>query len=66
MSPALLSMWISISAMGLLAVAAVLIFLSRNKLKNSFLKFFTALIAYICLIIGGILIFFIVVGGPTN
>lgn len=66
MSPALLSMWISISAIGLLALAAIFIYISRNKLKNSILKLITALIAYVCLIVGGIIIFFIVVGGPTE
>lgn len=66
MSPGLLSMWISLAAIGMMVLAAVLIYISRNKFKNAVLRFITALIAYIFLVISGIIIFFIVLGGPTE
>ncbi|KAB2333694.1 DUF2768 domain-containing protein [Cytobacillus gottheilii] len=65
MSDSLMKMWISLSSMGFMFISILLIYLSRFKLKNKTLKFITAFIAYILMIISGIIIFLIVFGGPT-
>ncbi|MDQ0155230.1 DUF2768 domain-containing protein [Robertmurraya andreesenii] len=65
MSPAMVKMWISISSMGFMFVSIILIYLSRYKLKNRIIKFISAFIAYSLLIISGIIIFLVVMGGPT-
>ncbi|MDF1507715.1 DUF2768 domain-containing protein [Robertmurraya sp. DFI.2.37] len=66
MSPAMLKMWISISAMGFMFISIIMIYFSRYKLKNSVIKFITALIAYVLMIFSGIIIFFVVLSGPTT
>lgn len=66
MSPGLMRMWISISGIGFLAISVFLIYLSRYKLKNRILKGITALLAYILLVLGGLIIFIIVIAGPSN
>ena len=53
MSPGMLKMWISIAGMGIMFLAIITIYLSRYKLTG-ILKFFTAVLAYIFLIISGI------------
>lgn len=58
MSPAMLKMWVSIAGMVLMALAVLTIYLSRYKLKG-FLKFFTALIAYVLMIVSGLTIFIV-------
>ncbi|WP_080845443.1 DUF2768 domain-containing protein [Cytobacillus gottheilii] len=65
MSVSLMKMWISLSSMGFMFISILLIYLSRFKFKNKTLKLITALIAYILMIISGIIIFLIVFGGPT-
>ncbi|MBB6444709.1 DUF2768 domain-containing protein [Bacillus benzoevorans] len=66
MSPALMKMWVSLSGMGFMVISVVLIYLSRYKFKNGVLKTITAIIAYILLLLAGLIIFFIVLAGPTN
>jgi len=58
-------MYISFGGMALLIVAAVLIELSRRKLKGIF-SVLTALIAYFSFFAGGIIILYIVFSGPTG
>lgn len=58
MSPAMLKMWISIVGLGLMFLAIAAIYLSRFKLKG-ILRFVTAIIAYIFMIISGIIIFLV-------
>ncbi|MFC3882733.1 DUF2768 domain-containing protein [Bacillus songklensis] len=65
MSPALMKMWISFGSMGLMFLAVIFIYLSRFKLKG-FFKFLTALIAYSCMIVAGIIIIFVVFSGPVQ
>ncbi|WP_210365518.1 DUF2768 domain-containing protein [Bacillus sp. REN3] len=65
MSPALLKMYISFAAMGSMMLSLVAIYFSRFKLKG-FLKVLTAIIAYVLMIIAGLIIFFVVFSGPTN
>jgi hypothetical protein len=59
-------MWVSIAGMGLMAIAMVVIYLSRYKIKFKFLKAITAIIAYLCLIIGGLIMVYVVFTGPTS
>lgn len=58
MSPAMLKMWISIAGMGLMFLAILLIYLSRFKL-HGILRFITAIVAYILVVLSGIIIFFV-------
>lgn len=58
MSPAMLKMWISIVGLGLMFLAISAIYLSRYKLKGV-LRFVTALIAYIFMIVSGFFLFLV-------
>ncbi|MFC4387669.1 DUF2768 domain-containing protein [Gracilibacillus marinus] len=64
MSPSMLMMWISFAGMFALILAIGLILLSRYKLSG-FLAGFVAFLAYIFLIVGGLIIAFVVLRGPT-
>ncbi len=66
MSPSLMKMWISLASMGFMFLSIILIYLSRFKLSNRVLKFFTAFIAYVLMAMSGLIIFLIVFGGPTS
>ncbi|MGE8204341.1 DUF2768 domain-containing protein [Heyndrickxia sp. NPDC080065] len=66
MSESMFKMWVSIAGMGLMAIAMVTIYFSRYKIKVKFLKVFTALIAYLCLIVGGLIMVYVVFTGPTG
>lgn len=65
MTPGLQKMWISLIAMGFMAMSVLFIYVSRYKLKGIF-KGLTALVAYIFMIVAGFIIFVVVVSGPTN
>ena len=58
MSPGIVKMWISIVGMGLMFMAIAAIYLSRFKLKG-ILRIITAVLAYIFLIISGIVLFLV-------
>ncbi|WP_163537777.1 DUF2768 family protein [Gracilibacillus sp. YIM 98692] len=60
----MMKMWISFIGMFALLLSIGLILLSRYKLKG-LLSFIVAFFAYISLIIGGIIIAFVVLSGPT-
>ena len=64
MSPSLMKMWVSLASMGFMFLAILLIYLSRYKF-GGVLKFVTALVAYILMIVSGIIIFLVVFSGPT-
>jgi len=66
MSPSLLKMWISLAGMGFMFVSIILIYFSRFKFSNKLLKGTTAIIAYLLMILSGIIIFFVVLFGPTS
>lgn len=51
--------------MGFMFISILMIYLSRYKINNRVIKFVTALIAYILMIISGIIMFFVVFTGPT-
>ncbi|KGX87972.1 DUF2768 domain-containing protein [Pontibacillus litoralis] len=65
MSLGMLKMYISFAGIIFMFLAAVLIYLSRYKMKGFFAAI-TAVLAYIFLILGGIIIFYIVFSGPTG
>jgi L-asparagine transporter-like permease len=65
LSPGLIKMWISFVAIILMIVASGTIFLSRNKLKG-FWRSITAVVAYFCMVIAGILMVFVVFSGPSG
>lgn len=60
----MMMMWVSFAGMGALIFAILLILLSRYKLKGV-LANITALIAYLFLIVGSLIIAFVVFSGPT-
>ncbi|MCJ7839452.1 DUF2768 domain-containing protein [Lederbergia sp. NSJ-179] len=66
MSVSMQKMWISIIGMFLLALAMLAIYVSRYKVKNKWFKSITAIVAWICLMVGGLIMLFIVLSGPTN
>ncbi|WP_062104798.1 DUF2768 domain-containing protein [Bacillus niameyensis] len=65
MSVSMQKMWISIIGMGLFLVAMFAIYITRYKLKNKFLKIVTSIVAWLSLIVGGIIMLYIVLAGPT-
>ncbi|GGB33540.1 DUF2768 family protein [Virgibacillus dakarensis] len=64
MSVGLIKMWISFAGIILLFMAIGLILLSRYKLRGFFAGVVSVL-AYLCFILGSIIIFYIVFSGPT-
>lgn len=64
MTPSLQKMWISFVGMGFMFISLFFIYISRYKLKG-LLKGLTAIIAYICMLLAGFIIFVVVMSGPT-
>jgi hypothetical protein len=64
MSPSLVKMWVSLAGMGFMFLSLIFIYFSRFKLKGIF-KMITAILAYGLMIIAGLIIFFVVLSGPT-
>ncbi|RCW64906.1 DUF2768 domain-containing protein [Saliterribacillus persicus] len=64
MSPALLKMYISFAGIIALFLAVGLIMLSRYKL-NGFISKIVAFLAYLFLLVGGLIITYVVLSGPT-
>ncbi|HLS60901.1 MAG TPA: DUF2768 domain-containing protein [Virgibacillus sp.] len=60
----MMKMWVSFAGIFLMVIAVTFISLSRYKLKG-WLSKLVALIAYISLIIGALIIFYIVFSGPA-
>ncbi|WP_381002361.1 DUF2768 family protein [Scopulibacillus daqui] len=60
MSPGFIQMWISFIAMGLMIAAALLIMLSRCKLKGIF-RFALSFFSYFIFIIGGLLMLLVMI-----
>ncbi|MDC3413059.1 DUF2768 domain-containing protein [Aquibacillus sp. 3ASR75-11] len=65
MSESMLKMYISFAGMIFLFISIGLILLSRYKLKGIF-AVVVAIFAYLFLIVGGLIIFYIVISGPTS
>lgn len=66
MSAGLIKMWFSLGAMALMFIAVSFILLSRHKIKNAFLKGVTAILAYACMVVSGVIIFLVVFSGPIE
>jgi len=64
MTPGMLKMYISFVGIGFMFFAVILIYLSRYKLRG-FFKTLSAILAYIFMILAGIIIFFVVFSGPV-
>ncbi|MDV2683453.1 DUF2768 domain-containing protein [Alkalihalophilus lindianensis] len=64
MSDAMLNMWISFFALALMFISAGAAIFSREKLRGVVQKIVLAF-SFICLIISGLIVFLIVIGGPT-
>jgi len=65
MSAAELNEIISFIGIGLLILAIAFIQLSRRKLTG-FIRIIVSFLAYVCLIIGGLIVLYIVLSGPTG
>lgn len=63
---ALEKMWVSFAGIAFLIISMGMIYLSRYKLNNGFIKFIFALVAYILLILGFFITVFTVFSGPTG
>jgi hypothetical protein len=59
-----MKMWVSFVGMGFMILSLISLYFSRYKLKG-FLKLITALIAYVLMIAAGLIIFLVVLSGPT-
>ncbi|MDQ0161523.1 DUF2768 domain-containing protein [Bacillus alveayuensis] len=66
MSQGLIKMWIALASMAFMFIAVFSIYLSRFKLKSKIWKILFSTIAYIFMILAGIIIFFVVFSGPVN
>ncbi|WP_458117447.1 DUF2768 domain-containing protein [Bacillus sp. PK6-026] len=66
MNVGLLKMWFALGSMGLMFLAVIAIYISRYKFKNRFLKLLTSFVAYTCMLISGVIVFFVVFSGPVN
>ncbi|MRH42393.1 DUF2768 family protein [Aquibacillus halophilus] len=64
MSESMLNMYISFAGIIFMFLSIGLILFSRYKLKG-IVAFVVAFLAYCFLVIGGIIIFYIVISGPT-
>lgn len=60
----MMKMWVSFGGIALLIIAITFISLSRYKLKGWISKV-VAVIAYISLLLAGLIIFYIVFSGPS-
>lgn len=65
MSAAEIKEIVSFGGIGLLILAIVFIQLSRRKLTGV-LSVIVSVIAYFCLLVGGLIVLFIVISGPTG
>ncbi|WP_435877224.1 DUF2768 domain-containing protein [Sporosarcina highlanderae] len=59
-------MWLSFYAMGFMAISMGLIYVSRHKLSNKFMKIIFALVAYALLIFSFFAMVYLVFSGPTG
>lgn len=64
MSIALIKMWFSLGAIAAMFIAVVLIMFSRAKLKG-FFRFIIASVAYLLVVLAGLVMIFVVFSGPV-
>ena len=65
MLDSMMKMWISFASMGFMFISIILIYLSRFKLKGV-IKAIVTILAYIFMILAGIIIIFVVFTGPVS
>lgn len=65
MSQAMLHMYISFAGMILMFVSAALALFSRTKLKGILQKVILT-VSFCCLMVSGLIVMYIVLGGPTS
>lgn len=65
MTPGLMKMWISLAGILFMFISVVFIMISRYKVRNKIIKGILATIAYVLMILSGIIIFFVVFSGPV-
>jgi len=65
LSPGLVKMYISFIGMGSMILSLIAIYFSRYKFTG-FLKIATAVLAYMLMILAGIIMILVVFSGPTN
>ncbi|MDQ0205907.1 DUF2768 domain-containing protein [Alkalicoccobacillus murimartini] len=65
MSQAMLHMYISFAGMILMFVSAALALFSRTKLKGILQKVILT-VSFFCLMVSGLIVMYIVLGGPTS
>ncbi|WP_223702056.1 DUF2768 domain-containing protein [Sutcliffiella deserti] len=65
MSPALMKMWISFVAMGFMIISVLTVYFTRFKVKNNILRLILNAIAFLLIVLAGLIIFFVVFSGPV-
>ncbi|TXL67863.1 DUF2768 domain-containing protein [Cerasibacillus terrae] len=65
MSAAEIKEMISFIGIGLLILSIALIHIGRNKLKGWFAGI-VSFLAYVCLVFGALIVFYVVLSGPTQ
>lgn len=65
MSPALMKMWISFVAMGFMVISVFTVYFTRFKVKNNVIRGILNTIAFLLIIIAGLIIFYVVFSGPV-
>ncbi|PXW88737.1 uncharacterized protein DUF2768 [Pseudogracilibacillus auburnensis] len=65
MSAAELKEIVSFIGIGLLIMAIALIQLARRKLSGIF-SLIVSMLAYVCLVVGALIVFYVVISGPTG
>ncbi|MBO1003059.1 DUF2768 domain-containing protein [Pseudogracilibacillus auburnensis] len=65
MSTAELKEIVSFIGIGLLIMAIALIQLARRKLSGIF-SLIVSMLAYVCLVVGALIVFYVVISGPTG
>jgi hypothetical protein len=65
MSPALMKMWISFVAMGFMFISVLTVYFTRFKIKNSIVRGILNTIAFLLIVLAGLIIFYVVFSGPV-
>jgi glucan phosphoethanolaminetransferase (alkaline phosphatase superfamily) len=65
MSPALMKMWISFVAMGFMVISVLTVYFTRFKVKNNVIRIILNTIAFLLIIVAGLIIFYVVFSGPV-
>ncbi|MGL4821343.1 MAG: DUF2768 domain-containing protein [Bacilli bacterium] len=66
MSPAMLKMWISLGGIALMFVSVILVLINRTYVKNRILSFILSSIAFVMIVLCGLIMFVVVFSGPSG